>query len=379
MLKWLSLLLKSTLTLSVLSLFAGSDVSLALIIIQAAAVLTLDLLLESDGTVVVADINKRIGERIKSEKTASATACVVAVAFGALMFYTVPSFSSEAMVIPDITKIQPYSRDANYMSLEGYVATYIRMNYGKEISRGEARKLVKAALKAQKYEPKVSGAEESIRDVDEDVKVIVKKKSRKPVEVAAKDEPLEVNRMKHQEILNEYKYNSPIVEEMKAATVCVKKVVVLPFRNHTCDSAAVGRVSREIADEFRHKGYSVVEPSSVNHRIPTNFHDVTEANLPALARSFGADLVVTGDINNYGRYKKFRLAGFILGGVVTGFHNYGDVSLSTKIFSATNNGYVYSNCVRERKKQQVMGLFSGTGGVMNESVHKSVQKLYHSF
>jgi len=380
MLKWLSLVLKSTLTLSVLSLFAGSDISMSLIMMQALTVLSLDFLLESEsGMIVVSDIKKRIGERARSEKNASATACVVAVAFGALMFYTVPSFSGESMVIPDITNIQPYSKDANYMSLEGFVATYIRMHYGKEISRGEARKLVKAALKAQKYEPKVSDAEETIRDVDEGVKVVVKNRRSRPVEVASKQEPLEINRMKHQEIMNEYKYKSSIVEEMKTAMVCKKKVVILPFRNHTGDNSAVSRVSAEIADEFRHRGYAVVEPQQIKQRIPENFHSICENNLADMAVAYGADMIVTGDILNYSRYKKFRLAGFILGGIVSGFHNYGDIALSTKIYSATNGGYVFTNCTRERKKQQVLGLFSGTGGVMKESLHKSVNNLYHSF
>ncbi len=98
-----------------------------------------------------------------------------------------------------------------------------------------------------------------------------------------------------------------------------------------------------------------------------------------LSQCLEADMIVTGDINRYSRYKKVRLAGLLLGGIISGVHNYGDVDLSTKVFKASECAYIYENRIKERRKNQTFGMFYGTRSIMNYSLAKAVENLYKKF
>jgi len=83
-------------------------------------------------------------------KKISVVALFAFIILGAATVFSAPLYSADNMSIPDLSGIKPFSHAANYMSLEGFVIYQCRVNYGVEISRGEARKMIKAQRKAKK-------------------------------------------------------------------------------------------------------------------------------------------------------------------------------------------------------------------------------------
>ena len=397
MLKLFSLSLKCTLILSALSLFSGSDISISLIVAQALAILALDFLSRNDetGTLIVDNIQKHIGMRKYGERAANLSMLVFTLAVGSVMFLVLPSFSSESIVIPDLTGIKPFSAEANYMSLEGYVASYC-LAHGRSISRGEARKLVKEALKkgcAAVEVPCASVTKTNKSRRCPEVKTTCASvqpcacghRHGQTVECAAKcaensacAQPLTIER--YDNMLKDYRSRSLATTSSRPGRVQYSRgrVAVLPFNDNSNNAEAADKVYKAVVDEFRHKGYSVVDTSRVTNLI-SNAQGISENDMARLSQCLEADMIVTGDINRYSRYKKVRLAGLLLGGIISGVHNYGDVDLSTKVFKASECAYIYENRIKERRKNQTFGMFYGTRSIMNYSLAKAVENLYKKF
>jgi len=384
MLKVLSFILKSTLTLSVISFFSGSDVSILLILGQVLAILTLDNLFRSDdsGVLVVENLRQYVKGKEYGEKMVSAALYMFAAAVGAVLFFVVPSFSADTIVIPDVRNLKAFTAETNYMSLEGYVISYCRQ-HGREVSRGEARKLVKEAMKAGSVSVKTAKkmmAKENIELVDMETIAAMKK-----AEIAAKKAPApavrssKIGNVKYNGLLNDYRHKSiSTVSPAPGRLITRSRVAVLPFNNLTQNDEAVGKVKDSIEKEFKGKGYAVVPKEQIRN-IVGDVSKLTEGDLEKLAEILEADMIVTGDIQQFERQKKFRLAGFVLGGIVNGWHNHADVQLATKVFKTAESSFAYNNKVDSHKKDQTLGLFYSSRGVLNESLKRAVGELYNKF
>lgn len=374
-----SLFLKISLVLSLLTLYSGTDVSISLIVAQLIAILTLDTFFDNStsGIIIVQNLKEYLKQRQLNEKTYGAVIYIFCVSTASVMFYIIPSFSAEKITIPDIRGLKPFSAQTNYMSLDGYVMAYCQ-SHGHDISRGEARKLIKEAMKMQ--EGGSAGVEVNSKAVSE------------KNETAAAAEPIAEKKLiavhpntqktfSRSEVMTKYnEIRHPSVENQLNERVYPgkKRVAVIPFENLTENKMAVQRVNQKIEEEFIEKGYEVIEPDRVR-AVAADINSLTEEDMQKISQNLNADLVVTGTINRFDHYKKVRLAGLLLGGIVSGVHNYGDVSISTKVFNSAKGKYIYDNSVKEHQKKQVFGMFQGPGGVMNHSLNKTVEKLYNKF
>jgi|GEM_PF-3949410 len=419
MLKLFSMLLKCTLTMSALSLFSGSDISILLIIGQAAAILLLDNMKSSDSTtLIVDDIKKFALRRNYSEKAANIMALTFCVSIAIALFQVVPSFSNDGITVPNLSGLKPFTAETNYMSLEGYVISFCRA-HGQEISRGEARKIVKEAKKSSVTlsttgKPKQSRRENEIcehqkcnshshygcaecygaaacRSCGQQNLAIESEKALKTNCNAQEPEQKPVcqsiscsagscgnHNIKYD--ISGYRYNSLRTSSDRPGRIHfgAGRVVVIPFKNNTSNNEAGVKVFNAIADEFRSKGYAVVDPERVATYV-TDPSNLNECDLARISNQFEADMIITGDINRYSRYKRVKLAGLLLGGIISGVHNYGDVELSTKVFKHSESAFIYSNDVKQHRKSQILGMFEGTRSVMNYSLAKAVEKLYARF
>lgn len=426
MLKLFSLFLKCTLILSALSLFSGSEISIALIIAQAAAILSIDAFGRAGdcGTLIVDDIRRHIGARKYGERASQLSVLVFTLAAGSIMFFVLPSFSHDSIVIPDLRGIKPFSAEANYMSLEGYVASYC-LAHGRAISRGEARMLVKEALKAKTEvvtevpcaaSVAVDGCAKSFHAVPARVAVAacghlhrtpgcgycgpavegcVKTacaqgcscsscvKTRTvvcPAGCSCASCVSKLTAARYGHLVNNYRNSSANTLSCRPGRLTYGRgrVAVLPFTNRSGRTEADSRVFNAVVDEFRQKGYSVVDPSRAVNLI-SNPEGLSECELARIAQCLDADMVVCGEILKYSRYKKARLAGILLGGVVSGVHGYADVELTTKVFKTSECAVIYDNIISEHRKNQNFGLFQGTGSIMNYTLSKAVENLYKKF
>lgn len=421
MLNLLSLTLKCTLILSVLSLFSGSDIFISLIIAQALFILAIDYFGRGDetGTLVIDNIHKHILHRKYSERAAGLSVLVFSLAIGTVLFLVLPSFSSDNIIIPDLTGIKPFTAEANYMSLEGYVASYC-LRHGRAISRGEARKLVKEALKSRSaviskplttvvktytvndcgclavncsHNIKVSYVNtldtRAVATTNCQAGCVSNCAAGCAAETAVVKclpdcscstcaQPLTIER--YDRMLKSYRSRSANTISLRPGRLTYGRgrVAVLPFTNKSGSDEASSRVYNAVADEFKNKGYSVIDVSRVTKLI-SNPEGLSEYELARIAQCLEADMIVCGEIKRYSRYKKVRLAGLLLGGIVSGVHNYGDVELSTKVFKASECAIIYDNVISERRKNQTFGMFQGTGSVMNYSLNKAVENLYRKF
>jgi len=155
MMKWLSIFLKVTLALSVLSLFAGSEISVLLIVSLALATLTADIFAaNATGTIMIQDIQKYITSRKQTEMAKCAAIFVFVAMAASMAAYAAPSFCGEQIMIPDVKAGDAFSAKTDYMSAEGYIMYYCKAKYGMDITREEAREMVKGVHNVNKKNEK---------------------------------------------------------------------------------------------------------------------------------------------------------------------------------------------------------------------------------
>ncbi len=301
------------------------------------------------------------GELFKKYRiTITLSALLVFLTFSFL--YALPSFCEEnSVTIPDVSAIKPFSAEANYMSLEGFVMYYCRINHGLDISRGEARKLIKESRRARKNTGETLSA--AVRAEHEQAppkhsQIIVERD-----ETPYNDKV----RAKYKEFI-EYKKNKSEIR------LEAKKVVILPFRNIVDEhTPAVEYVSHYTQKFFQAKGYETV----VLTEKDVDVNSLGKAALNEIASKHGADLIVTGDINYFKSFKRFSLAGAPF--VVTSVHNHARVRLSTRIYKASEQAVTYEKTVSVGKKHQWFGLISGDEGTVSHAVNSNIQKLFGAF
>jgi len=71
-------------------------------------------------------------------------AFLVFIIMGVVFGFSSTVYAVDKMAIPDLAGIRPFSQAVNYMSLEGFVIYCCRVNYGVEISRSQAAKMIMA-------------------------------------------------------------------------------------------------------------------------------------------------------------------------------------------------------------------------------------------
>lgn len=78
------------------------------------------------------------------KKNAGFIIIIVFIVLSATLVFSSNARAAEKMFIPDLAGIVAFSHAANYMSLEGFVICKCRADYGVEISREEAGKIITA-------------------------------------------------------------------------------------------------------------------------------------------------------------------------------------------------------------------------------------------
>ncbi|EKD55693.1 MAG: hypothetical protein ACD_59C00070G0002 [uncultured bacterium] len=296
----------------------------------------------------------------KEKKKVISTLFLVSLSILVLFNFCAPSFSTENVQLPDLSKIRPFSADANYMSLEGFVTSYCRINYGMDLSRGEARRMVKENFKKLKIVTEIKSMTKL-----EPVKQVQDTKLDKQV----KEKLIEI-RSRHIARIES--------EHVKLSELSDKKIVLLPFKNLSkIKDEPEDMVFHYTTKYFKDRGYEVIDVKKENPNM--DFNGLTAEKISKLGKKYGANYVVSGEIKHYRRYKRFRFWGFMLDYANTSVHKFADVSLKTKILKVSQNEYVYSNNVYQHKKRQVGGIIGNTYGLMTYTVSAAVTKLFNKF
>jgi len=386
-------ILKCTLVFSIFNFLAGNDISLLLIAAQAIILIFLDSFYSegSNGSLAVYDLSgyRKTVKRIECSNRFALFAMTFFL--GTTAFFVSNSFCDDSITIPDIREIKPFSAEANYLSLEGYIISYCR-GRGLEVSRGEARRIVKEArttgethftisdrritepehYKPIKISPQVTYVENStIINADETEPNKRSFRTYRKIDTGNNDENVNLS-------VSKSHFSSDTIPPKRKLHIQQNRVAVLPFINDSGNNEAAEEVMAAVKREMRRRGFTMatIDPEILN---TYGERELTESELEKISKYLGVDIVITGKVSRYTRYKRFRLAGFIVGGIYTGVHNYGDIEASTRIFSRSESSFVYNNSIVQCNKQQIMGLFTGTGAVMRRTVERAVRNLYKNF
>jgi len=253
------------------------------------------------------------------------------IAFFTLCLGVGHSISVNDIFIPNLSKIKPFSSEANLMSLEGYVVSYCKINYGQKISKSEARRIIKRSLKT----------------------VSCRTEEKRPIESLLKSR---IN---------------------KTVKFDPRKIVLLPFTDKTgLKTESVDLVNYFTQKLFTGRGYKVISlfNSTGKGAVSSSVDDPAAA-----ARLYGAEYVITGSIDHYQKYKRFRLAGFLFDYAFTSVHGYADIAISSNIYSASKNAFVFQDSSYAHKKHQWFALFHGTETIMSYAANDAVRGLFEKF
>lgn len=300
-----------------------------------------------------------------------------------ISLFAAPSFSyQEDIKIAGLENIKPFSAESNFMSLEGYVISYCRINYGVEISRGEARKYIKASKKNNAGGSSIEPAALNVSTTSEQV-----------TELAAASAPAVEHssgviyvQQENNKTFKPLENNSLTAENEKQA----KKVLIFPFKNKTGNKNANSLVNKRLNNYFKSRGmkplpvknaelllrnvseikcYPVNQPGvikavAVKNKIKLDPAKMSEDEMNALAKKMGADYIITGEI---AKFDKFRNVGV-----------YGNVVLKTKVYDAASNSFNYKNSVNTIKK---LNLPTGYkfDSVMDNASKNAINELFNNF
>lgn len=353
MLFYLSFMLKAVLAFSVLARFiSGFMVDTSFIVFLSAQIVMLDYIIFKDREMArknisisfsyLNDIMKYlyIGD-VRFDKKFSgglkaagkqfsilgfiSAATVSSFMCGSIFFFASPLYSQENITIPDMSGLKQFTADTNFMSFEGYIISYFKIKYDREISRGEARKIVKSALKNKSAYEKISN-DEAIANVNS-------------AKIGADSEEFD---KKYNECIIKLrntidsirKINGHMIREDSGAFVCphkcskkscgiikssgcekkaccvtdkirrvdskynMKRVVLLPFKTKGNSSGseeegALIEAKKTLAD----KGFSVVSGSDIAG-VCFNLDDLNKSTVRTLAKKFDANYIITGSITD---------------------------------------------------------------------------------
>lgn len=257
------------------------------------------------------------------------TAAGFLTAFLLLSMGAGPSISAEDITVPNLSKIKPFSSEANMMSLEGYVISYCKIHHGKKISKSEARRIIKRSLKMP---------------------------------------PCQSNKDKIK-FLSECLLNKPAYFDSK-------KILLLPFiNNNGSETESIDLVNYFTKKLFTGRGYNVIIPAGTDKK----YISCSTAEIEAAAKRYGAEYVIFGNIDHCQKYKRFRLAGFLFDYAFTSVHSYADIIITAEAYSVSKKTIVFHGSSYGHKKHQWFALFHGTGAVLSYAVNDAVCGLFENF
>jgi|GEM_PF-6667048 len=285
------------------------------------------------------------------------------------LFIYAPAFSGGDIIIPGLSSLQPFTRETNYLSIEGYVSTYVRINYGKNISHAEAKKIIK---NSQKQKQASISNSESIRET----KFRISRNN-----VLLKNILANYKNSSNKNKKNEIKIkNEPpsLIYESKAKTTKTGfktqggTALLIPFKNLTNKTESWDHVSYYIKKYFQNKNINVIqmEPAAEGcfKKQPTAILDA--------ARKFNANYIISGEIERYERYKKISATGAVIDVAFFGVNNHADIILRSSVFDISKNSFVLDSSVRHTKKRQVFGIFNASRSTMSYTVKEAIDRLY---
>lgn len=367
MLFYLSCLLKASLSFIILTKFISEfTVDTALIVFVSLQIILLDYIIFKDNDIPVKRISFSLSYLKKLDRylfslpgsvSYMIPVSVLSLFCGSLFFFVSPLYSHEHIVIPDLKGLKQYSADTNFMSFDGYLISYFKIKYNKDISRGEARKIIKDALKnkseyaiaandmaiakinsvnigaADNYEEKYNECVIKLQNTIQSMRIINGSVKRHAPEmmpathapfikrdnagsdakyletqhraVSLKQSSLAVQSSKP-ELINAKevkKIEMPICPAQVKPKCGTKRAVLLPFKNKAKKGGAGSNIvaSEEnavysIKNYLSYKGFSVISGADVSG-VCFNLDNLDKSTINELAAKFGADYIVTGSID----------------------------------------------------------------------------------
>ena len=260
-------------------------------------------------------------------------ATVTSFLCGSVFFFASPLYSQENITIPDLSGLKQFTADTNFMSFEGYIISYFKIKYDREISRGEARKIVKSAFKKK-------SAYETI-DNGEAIAKVNSAKTGSSVEFEKQYNDCVIKLRNTIDSIR--KINGHMIREDSGAcarpdespkTICVKaessccikmrccdknkvgpgnskynmkRAILLPFSRKTGVSGsdeekAVKEAKKRLADN----GFSVISGADVAG-VCFNLDNLNRSTVRSLAKKFDANYIVTGSIAAGGSDAEFKI------------------------------------------------------------------------
>ncbi len=280
--------------------------------------------------------------------------------FLSVIFFYDPALSSDNYIIADISTVKPFTAETDYMSVEGYIISRVRIDYGRDISRGEARRIIKNSIKNTAKKP--AGA-----------KIITFAGSGEAQNKSVLADPIS----KYRKIIQNGGNDDRLYRKVSLDGTGSQNntVLLVPFNDLTNKKTeALDNVAYFVEKYFKNKNLKVVRLNiGGDGSGGLNMKDYA-----GIARKHNARYIVGGEIGRFERYKKISAAGVLIDLPFFGVHNYADVTLSSHIFDASKNSIIFENLVRRNKKRQVFGIFRGNSGLMSYTVKEAVDGLYQN-
>jgi len=280
-------------------------------------------------------------------------------------FLLPPLFSKDAITIPDVSSLTPFTAETNFMSLEGYAVSFVRVNYGKDITLAEARKLIKAAAK------RAGGVETVITPAE-------KQRNRANYREFSKH----FNTLSHkcEELLKFFQklaLSRPLrrAEAERTVQKHTGKRVLLLASNNAEGSEAAELVEYFVKKRFSAMGYEVSGTYSGTGTDPLERKNEAVKQ----AKTLGADLVINYEVKKYRRGKKINIPGMLIDAAFLSVWNKAEIRVDTKVYSVSKKTCIYSGSAQAEKKRKVLGLFCGSKSVMAYAANSAVNKLFDKF
>lgn len=300
-----------------------------------------------------------------------------------------PSLSSED-ALPDVSGLKAFSAECNYMSREGYLIFLARQR-GIDLSRAEARRIVSG--RSARASRAAHASSRAPRAASRDVRPMpcgclrgacgcgVLAASRGETRVARLERLRDEARLRHAaryaphplpgaDARSRRAYESA---ERRLAAVPShyrgRRVAILPFERGSTRRDPGDRVERELARDLQARGYEVVTLPRHLYREALS-GGIGPDEMRHVADSLGVDHVISGRVTKFNPYRKVRLAGLLLGGVLTGVHGYGDVALEGGLYSRADHAW-QPLTVDERSRRQLLGWAAHSDDMLDESLRRA--------
>lgn len=326
MLFYLSCLLKASLSFIILTKFISEfTVDTSLVVFVSLQIILLDYIIFKDNDIPLKRISFSLSYLKKLDRylfslpgsvSYMIPISVLSLFCGSLFFFVSPLYSHEHIVIPDLKGLKQYSADTNFMSFDGYLISYFKIKYNKDISRGEAHKIIKDALKnkseyaiasndkaiakinsvnigaADNFEEKYNECIIKLQNTIQSMRVINSGVNRHAPEMMPAAVELKAKEVK-----------IPACREQAKPKYGTKRAVLLPFKNKAKKGATGDSITNSeenaaysIKNYLSHKGFSVISGADVAG-VCFNLDNLDKSTINELAAKFGADYIVTGSID----------------------------------------------------------------------------------